>query len=150
MPANRIERDYDKVLGNFRRDFSSQKGESIRKMRDSVRNIADISVKRDASTTSLNSIASNGSDESRRNSLSDMKTHGMCVSFSELSPAEARDLRAWNMRLDREEVFNQSYKPMQEELKELKSIEKDLVLKRNDLGGLVCFIYVFLFDFYPE
>ena len=58
------------------------------------------------------------------------------VSFSSLSPGELRDIRAWNMRLSRETIFNRYYFPEQWEQKELKTIGHILDLSDREAQHL--------------
>lgn len=92
----------------------------------------------------IDQTPSNGPRDSISSDMTkDTTRSSFLVSFSEFSDEKDRDKRAWSLRLDREEVFYQSYKPTKEEQNEQNTIAKDLMLKKNDLGGLVGLINAF-------
>jgi hypothetical protein len=63
-------------------------------------------------------------------------SNGIYASFSELTPDEQRDIRAWNIRLSRDTVFSRYYFPEQWELRELKTIENFLDLSNDEVHSL--------------
>ena len=67
------------------------------------------------------------------------------VAFSELSAAERNDLRAWNRRLSREEVFSRYYFPQRWELGELGAIKNFLGIDDSNTNSFLVCIKIPLF-----
>ena len=143
-----IDSDFN-VWSDFRSSFSIEKREALRRMssRGSIgdsgrsgnttgavieemklgasklRSSGMVPITEIDITASTNSVV-RGDSEALDNDGDDLH-----VAFSSLSVAEQKDIRAWNVRLAREQVFSRYYFPKQWELRENKTIEQDLMLK---------------------